>query len=95
MRFAQALRAGKLLGPELTAAALAPQGRGGWYGYGFQTRQMNGKELRGHGGGGPGSGINSELGWFVDGSYTVAVLCNYDMSATPFFEGLMEFLARQ
>ncbi len=86
----------KLLEAELTDALTSPHGLGGWYGYGFQVRTMAGKELRGHGGGGPGSGISSELGWFVDGSYTAIVLANYDMpGATEFFDGLMEFLARQ
>jgi hypothetical protein len=52
--------------------------------------------VRGHGGGGPGSGISSELGWFLDGSYVVIVLGNYDMpGASAIYQELIGFLASQ
>ena len=61
-----------------------------------KTLRLAGKPVRGHGGGGPGSGINSELAWFEDGSYTAIVLGNYDApAATDFFEKLLAFLALQ
>lgn len=50
--------------------------------------------MRGHGGGGPGSGINSELGWFLNGSYVVIVLGNYDLpGASALYRKLIGFLA--
>ena len=45
----------------------------------YEVQEVGGKQVRGHGGGGPGSGINSELGWFLDGSYVVIVVGNYDL----------------
>jgi hypothetical protein len=55
-----------------------------------------GKSVRGHGGGGPGSGISSELGWFTDGSYVAIVVGNYDLpGASAVYRKLMEFLAVQ
>jgi hypothetical protein len=75
---------------------LAPHARGDWYGYGFTVREVGGKQLRGHGGGGPGSGISSELGWFLDGSYTAIVLGNYDLpGASAIYQKLIGFLALQ
>lgn len=86
---------GRPLGAEFTATLTRPHGIGNWYGYGFLVNRVGGKEVRGHGGGGPNSGINSELGWFEDGSYTAIVLGNYDMGARELYEGLIGFLARQ
>jgi D-alanyl-D-alanine carboxypeptidase len=79
LRFVRALRRHRLLRPGLVDTLLAPHAEGDWYGYGFQVQQVGGKQVRGHGGGGPGSGISSELGWFLDGSYAVIVLGNYDL----------------
>jgi len=57
---------------------------------------MAGKELRGHGGGGANSGINSDMRMFWDGSYTVIVTGNYDApAADELTHRLCEFLARQ
>jgi D-alanyl-D-alanine carboxypeptidase len=96
LKFVQALRRHRLLRPGLVDTLLTPQAEGGWYGYGFQVQQVGGKQVRGHGGGGPGSGISSELGWFLDGSYTVIVLGNYDLpGASAICQKLIGFLARQ
>jgi hypothetical protein len=58
--------------------------------------EVGGKQVRGHGGGGPGSGISSELGWFLDGSYVAIVLGNYDLpGASAIYQKLIEFLASQ
>ena len=47
-------------------------------------------------GGGPGSGISSELGWFLDGSYVVIALGNYDLpGASAIYQKLIAFLASQ
>ena len=64
------------------------------YGYGFRTRVVRGKEVRGHGGG--AMGLNSELDVFWDGSYTVVVVGNYDPPAADVFaREILEFLAVQ
>jgi CubicO group peptidase (beta-lactamase class C family) len=96
LKFVRALRGNRLVRRETVDTLLAPHARGDWYGYGFLVQEFGGKAVRGHGGGGPGSGISSELGWFVDGSYTVIVLGNYDFpGATAIYEKLMGFLAAQ
>jgi CubicO group peptidase (beta-lactamase class C family) len=96
LKFVRALRGDRLLRAGLTDTLLAPHAQGDWYGYGFQVREIGGKQVRGHGGSGPGSGIDSELGWFQDGSYIVIVLGNYDMpAATAIYRKLMGFLAAQ
>jgi hypothetical protein len=48
------------------------------YGYGFWQWQPNQRDVRGNSGGGPSSGIDSNLRIFWDGAYTVIVLSNYD-----------------
>src|SRR5262249_28767860 len=73
---ARALRAGRLVSRAMADAITAPQGKMRDYGMGFQSRQVNGKSVRGHSGGGPNFGINSDLELFWDGSYTVIVLGN-------------------
>jgi D-alanyl-D-alanine carboxypeptidase len=96
LRFVRALRQHRLLRAGLVDTLLAPHAPGDWYGYGFQLEEFGGKPVRGHGGGGPGSGISSELGWFVDGSYTMIVLGNYDLpGASALYQKLAAFLARQ
>jgi CubicO group peptidase (beta-lactamase class C family) len=102
LRFAQALRGGKLLQKsQVERITSGKVGFGGpfgpeQYGYGFETLQAGGKEVRGHGGGGPNSGVDSELRIFWDGSYTVIVLGNYDApAATRLTHELCTFLARQ
>jgi CubicO group peptidase (beta-lactamase class C family) len=96
LKFVQTLRHPRLLRGGLVDTLLAPHGQGGWYGYGFQVQEFGGKQVRGHGGGGPGSGISSELGWFLDGSYVVIVLGNYDLpGASAIYQKLIGFLASQ
>lgn len=80
IRFLQALRSGKLLKPE-TAALFTAQLAGGLpdYGLGFGHFDMpNGRNLVGHGGGGPGSGINSDARMIWETGYAYAVMGNYD-----------------
>jgi hypothetical protein len=94
--FVRALRHDRLLRHGLVDTLLAPHGQGDWYGYGFQVQEVSGKQVRGHGGGGPGSGISSELGWFLDRSYVVIVLGNYDLpGASAICQKLIGFLASQ
>jgi CubicO group peptidase (beta-lactamase class C family) len=96
LKFVRALRHNRLLRGGLVDTLLAPHAHGDWYGYGFQVQEVGGKQVRGHGGGGPGSGISSELGWFLDGSYVVIVLGNYDLpGASAIYRELIGFLASQ
>jgi CubicO group peptidase (beta-lactamase class C family) len=74
LRFAQALKAGRLLSPALLDEATG--GRGGGYGYGFGTWGSGDTRGYGHNGGAPG--MNGELRiWPVSGA-VVAVLSNLD-----------------
>ena len=96
LKFVRALRHNRLVRGGLVDTLLAPHARGDWYGYGFQVLEVGGRQVRGHGGGGPGSGISSELGWFMDGSYVVIVLGNYDLpGASAIYQELIGFLASQ
>jgi CubicO group peptidase (beta-lactamase class C family) len=96
LKFVRALRHGRLVRPGLVDTLIAPHALGDWYGYGFQVLDGGGKQVRGHGGGGPGSGISSELGWFLDGSYIVIVLGNYDLpGASAIYQKLIGFLGHQ
>jgi D-alanyl-D-alanine carboxypeptidase len=97
--FADALRGHKLLSATMTETVTSPKvdfpgGPPRKYGYGFSSRVVHGKEIRGHGGGAPG--INGALDIFWDGSYIVVVLGNY---APPVAQDLAaeitEFLALQ
>jgi D-alanyl-D-alanine carboxypeptidase len=98
--FAAALRGHKLLDAATTEIVTSPKVEmpggppGNRYGYGFASRAVRGKEVRGHSGGAPG--INSALRIFWDGSYTVAVMGNYDPpAAEAFADEILEFLAAQ
>ena len=83
-RFAEALLANRLLGPEMTQTlmtgkvetGMAPDER---YGYGFIEQRVNGVRIVGHGGGAPG--INAGLDIYPDLGYGVAVLANVDFGA--------------
>lgn len=102
LKFAQALRAYKFLNKEFTELITSPKlpmagsPRKADYGYGFTSQMVGGREIRGHGGGGANSGINSRMEIFWDGSYTVIVLGNYDApAAEDLAQKICEFLARQ
>jgi CubicO group peptidase (beta-lactamase class C family) len=84
LKFSRALTAHKLLSPQMTETVTGVKRSnesGDGYGFGFQVAKRNGKDIRGHSGGGPASGINSDLEIFWDGGYTVVVLGNYDAPA--------------
>lgn len=97
LRFAQALRANKLVNAELTeklTSGKVDTPMGGKYSYGFIDEMIEGKSVRGHSGGAPG--INSYLNIFWDGSYTVIVQGNYDPPAAQELGGkIARFLAKQ
>lgn len=82
-RFARAVVGGRLVSPAMVDTLRAP--RQVWspdrpaYAYGFETRQVNGRTVFGHGGGGPrGVAICNDIDIFADGTYTVVVMSNYD-----------------
>jgi len=97
LRFAQALRANKLVNAELTeklTSGKVDTPMGAKYAYGFIDESIEGKSVRGHSGGAPG--INSFLNIFWDGSYTVIVQGNYDPPAAQDLGGkITRFLAKQ
>jgi len=96
VRFSQALRGGRLVRSETAARLTAVQNGLPHYGYGFQLSTIGGRDVVGHDGGGSGSGINSDLFWFRDGSWTVAVMGNYDAPAAyRVARGILGFLAGQ
>jgi CubicO group peptidase (beta-lactamase class C family) len=99
LRFARALREHRLLSPAMTeevtsgkVAAARDQ-----YAYGFwDWRKQFGCDVRGNSGGGPSSGIDSELHIFWEGPYTVVVMSNYDPPGGSILaRGITEFLSRQ
>ncbi|NOR52727.1 MAG: serine hydrolase, partial [Candidatus Aminicenantes bacterium] len=90
-RFAQALLTGKLVSVE-SLKLLWKDHSGENYGYGYRVAEGPNGKVVGHGGGFPG--INANLDIFLDKGYSVAVLSNYDRSASPVAEKISELLAR-
>lgn len=90
--YLRALRAGKLLSPAM-AEQMTARNTGGLrdYGMGFQHVAMNGRTVRGHGGGGPFSGVNGISGIVWETGWSYSVLGNYD---APFAQSLGEDIAR-
>jgi D-alanyl-D-alanine carboxypeptidase len=99
LRFATALREHRLLSAELTEKVTAGkvQAEGDWYGYGFwQWQRFGHSDIRGNSGGGPNSGIDSELQIFWNGPYTVIVMSNYDApGGTTLARSISQFLSHQ
>jgi len=82
LRFANALTADKLLdahNTELLTTGKVDTPGGGKYGYGFESRMINGQVCFGHGGGAPG--MNGDLQICPQSGYTIAVLSNLDPPA--------------
>jgi CubicO group peptidase (beta-lactamase class C family) len=90
--YLRALRAGRLLSPAMTETMTRQNVGGlGQYGMGFQNIPMNGRTLRGHGGGGPFSGVNGFSGVIWETGWAVSVLGNYD---APFAQLMGEDIGR-
>lgn len=77
LKFARALRSGKLLSADLLAEATRRQTP--WYGYGFFVADVQGMPVYGHGGG--ASGMNGELRIFPTLDEVVIALANVDPQA--------------
>ena len=74
VRFASALKSGKLVSPEFVA--LITTGKVDKYAYGFVDDQVAGARVVGHGGGAPGMNANLDIYWDTDTA--VVVLANRD-----------------
>ena len=81
LRFDRAIRANKLLGPELTRLATAahPMSASHAYGYGFEVEE--GGRIVGHGG--SFVGAHTKLDMYQDADCTAVVLSNYGGAARP------------
>ncbi len=88
-RFAESLRAPKLLNAEYTELLTRGKvnARDSKYAYGFFDRMVDGMRFIGHGGGAPG--MNGDLEIAPASDYVVAVLANVD---PPAAQGISEFV---
>ena len=80
-RFAEALKAGKLVKPESVRLLTTPKPELGSAEYGFGFGVEAGGRIVGHSGG--FNGINSQLDIYLGDDYTVAVMSNYGNGAQP------------
>ncbi|MDO8297724.1 MAG: serine hydrolase domain-containing protein [Caulobacter sp.] len=97
LRFAGALRAGRLVGTATLQKMFddgVPVGPGA-YAAGFGDRQSNGRHIRGHAGGAPGMSANLAMVW--ETGATVAVTSNQGDTPTAMLlsERIADLLARQ
>jgi CubicO group peptidase (beta-lactamase class C family) len=90
LRFDQALAANTLLRADSHQRMLTPVGPAPFYASGWFTKRLDGHLAVGHGGGAPG--INAEFRRYPDDGYTVIVLSNYEMGATPLAEDIEKAL---
>lgn len=90
LKFAEALRTGKLVPTERLQAATSPQNNNAWYGYGFMVSGKDDQRQYGHTGGAPGMNVSFAVlpaqGWVLVG------LSNVDPTA---MEDTMGFVARR
>ncbi len=90
VRFAEALKGGVLLSPEMVEAATTMQVAAlpaGGYGYGFAVSETNGVRSFGHSGFAPG--MAAELRLLPDSGYAIAVASNMD---SPMVQRIVEFV---
>ena len=90
LKFAEALRAGRLISPTSLALATAPQNNKGWYGYGFMVSGQGAQRQYGHEGGAPGA--NASLVVLPAQGYVVVGLSNVDPGA---MENVVNFIVHR
>lgn len=90
LRFDQALYGTRLLNSNSRQRMFTPVGPAPFYGSGWFTKSINGHRAVGHGGGAPG--VNAEFRRYLDDGYTLIVLSNYDLGATPLAEEIEKVL---
>ena len=90
LKFAEALRAGRLISPASLALATAPQNNKGWYGYGFMVSGQGAQRQYGHEGGAPGA--NASLVVLPEQGYVVVGLSNVDPGA---MENVVNFIVNR
>lgn len=90
--YLRALRAGKLLDLSLVETMTRPAVGGlAEFGMGFQIHSLSGRTVRGHGGGGPFSGIDGRSGIVWETGWAYSILGNYDV---PFVQLLADDVSR-
>jgi CubicO group peptidase (beta-lactamase class C family) len=93
IRFAAALRNGKLVSKATFERMAQPHGKtpwGGEYGYAMQIEHVQGETVVGHGGGYPG--VNTELYIVLNSPYTIVALANQDPPAADFAGQMVQAL---
>ncbi|HWS78045.1 MAG TPA: serine hydrolase [Thermomonas sp.] len=90
LRFDQALNGNTLLNVDSRQTMFTTVGPVPFYASGWFTKRVGDHLAVGHGGGAPG--INAEFRRYPDDGYTVIVLSNYDMGATPLAEAIEQAL---
>ena len=90
LKFAEALRAGRLISPESLGLATAPQNNKAWYGYGFMVSGQGAERQYGHEGGAPGA--NTSLVILPESGYVVIGLSNVDPGA---MENVVNFIVHR
>lgn len=90
LRFDQALNGDVLLDAGSRQRMFTPVGPAPFYASGWFTKRVDGHLAVGHGGGAPG--INAEFRRYPDDGYTLIVLSNHGMGATPLAEEIEKSL---
>lgn len=89
LRYATALRSGRILGPETVEILFSPKPEAGDWGYGFDILDEE-RGVVGHGGSWVGQSNSLDL--FTRSGYTVVILSNYTHGRSPLREAIREIL---